>query len=87
MKHRAIIYSVGHTHNIYLDLTDEEAERRWKEVRENRTQTEVAYEEASEHKVERGVVEFDDEFQIWGDAGLEMNSIANALMAQMMARR
>lgn len=86
MKHRAVIYSVGHTHFIYLDLSDEEAERRWQDARANRSTPEIAYEEAQDYKVERGVIEFEDEFQIWGDMGREMNVIAESLMAQLFAK-
>lgn len=86
MKHRAIIYTVGRTHSIYLDLSDEEAERRWQKARSERNTMEIAYEEAHEYNVERGVVEFDDEFMIWGDMGQEINSIAQALFAQLGAR-
>lgn len=86
MVNRAIIYSVGHTHSIYLNLTDEEAERRWQEARAQRSTPEIAYEEAQGYTVERGVVEFQDEFQIWGDMGKEMNVIAQSLLTQMSAK-
>jgi hypothetical protein len=83
---RAIVYTVGHTHTIYINLSDEEAEKRWQQARDARAELEIMYEEESGHTVERQVTEFQDSFQIWGNAAQELQDITQALIGSLGAQ-
>lgn len=81
---RIVIYSVGNSHQLYFNLSDEEAERRWNAQRSNVTELELAHEQKMGWKVVRSVEEnIDDQLFIWGDAGAEINSIVQDLFLVM----
>lgn len=81
---RVIIYSVGPSHQLYFNLTDEEAESRWREQRANRSLLEDMHEKKMGWTVQRSVEEnIKDEFFIWGNAGDEINAITQDLFSLM----
>jgi hypothetical protein len=80
---RVIVYSVGNTHTVYLQITEEEAARRWEKVRAGRAPLEIAYELSHNLKVERHVINCTDSFQIWGNAANELNDIVGTLLSNM----
>lgn len=77
----AIIYTVGRTYSIYLNLSDEEADRRWDKVRSGRNRMEIAYEEKMGYEVRRERIEFEDELMIWGDVGKEVNEMLSMMLS------
>lgn len=79
--HRAIIYTVGQTHTLYIDLTPEEAQRRWDEKRENMTNGELMLERHRGNKVERREFEFTNEIEIWGNPGEDLQDIAQLFLS------
>ena len=84
MDMRVIIYSVGQSHQLYFNLTDEEAECRWNEQRANRSLLEDMHEKKMGWTVQRNVYEdIKDEFFIWADAGTELNAITQDLFSLM----
>jgi len=83
---RAIIYTVGDTHQIFLNLSDEEADRRWNKYRDDRNQFEIALEEKKGLEPHRSVVEFEDELLIWGNVVGEVNDMV-AMMFQSMTKK
>lgn len=78
---RAIIYTLGKTHQIYFNLTDGEAERRWFELCAGKTPAEKAYEKKMGWTATRGEVEFTDELMIWGNPGGELNEMINMVLS------
>lgn len=77
---RIITYTVGNSHQLYFNLTDEEAERRWNEQRSNRSLLEAMHEEKMGWTVCRSVIEdITDELFIWGNAGEEIAAITQDL--------
>ncbi|CAN7663772.1 hypothetical protein LJR129_005226 [Acidovorax sp. LjRoot129] len=76
MTHTAIIYTVGQTHRLYIDLTPEEAEKRWQQVRDNMSDGELVLEIEHGYKVQRTVLNFTDTIEIWGNAGDEFQELA-----------
>lgn len=81
---RVITYSVGNSHQLYFNLTDEEAERRWNEQRANRSLLEDMHEKKMGWTVQRSVHEdITDEFFIWGNMGEEINAITQDFLTLM----
>lgn len=84
--HTAIIYSVGQTHRIYIDVAPEEAARRWQLVRDGANEYELELERRQGHKVQRSEFQFTDEIEIWGNAGEEFRQITSMLMDDIASR-
>ena len=84
--HTAIIYSVGQTHRIYIDVAPEEAARRWQLVRDGANEYELELERRHGHKVQRSEFQFTDEIEIWGNAGEEFRQITSMLMDDIASR-
>lgn len=82
-KHTAIIYSVGETHRLYINVTPEEAARRWELAREGMNEYELALEEKRGHKVVRNEIQFTDEIEIWGNMAGDFKEITDMLMGDM----
>lgn len=84
--HTAIIYSVGQTHRIYIDVAPEEAARRWQLVRDGASEYELELERRHGYKVQRNEFQFTDEIEIWGNAGEEFRQITSMLMDDIASR-
>lgn len=81
---RIIIYSVGTSHQLYFNLTDEEAERRWNDQRANRSMLEDMHEKKMGWTVQREVLDdIKDELFIWGNMGDEVQAITQDLFSLM----
>ena len=86
MSRTAIIYSVGQTHRIYIDVPAEEAARRWELARAGMNGYGLALEHKHGYKVQRNEFQFTDEIEIWGNAGAEFKEITDMLMGNMTRR-
>jgi len=74
----AIVYTVGATHYLYINVSKEEAARRWEETRTTRHQFLV--EQEAKHEVVRTVFKFKDEIMIWGNAKDDLDDFVNWLL-------
>lgn len=83
MANTAIIYTIGQTHRIYINLTPEEAERRWQLVRDGANEYELALEQKHGYKVQRNEFQFTDEIEIWGNVAQEFQEMTDMLMGDM----
>lgn len=79
-KNTAIIYSIGHTHRLYINVPENEADRRWQIVCDSMSSAELQLHAERGERVERSVVAFTDEIEIWSDAGRDMSQIAQMLL-------
>lgn len=80
MANRAIIYTVGGTHQIFFNLSDEEAEKRWQRYREDMNQFEIELEAKKGLKPSREIVEFEDELLIWGNVNRDIMEMLALVM-------
>lgn len=85
--HTAIIYTIGQTHRIYIDLTPEEAAARWATVRARASDAELVLEAKHGYKEQCNTVQFEDELEIWGDAAKELREISDMFLAGLGATR
>jgi hypothetical protein len=83
MANTAIIYTIGQTHRIYINVTPEEAARRWQLVRDGMSDSELLLEAKHGYKVVRNAFEFTDEIEIWGNAAQEFQEVADMLLGRL----
>lgn len=76
----AIVYSIGSTHRLYINVPEKEAERRWAAVCDAMTEVELRRHAERGERVQRSVVTFTDEIEIWGDAGQELQELAQKML-------
>jgi hypothetical protein len=74
-KHKLIIFARGTTFNCYLDMSRIEATKRYAELEKSKTDVQ----RATEAKLQVVEIEFNDEFEIWGNANEDVQNLVNTI--------